>query len=472
MSTSAAEPEPIQAEPAERQPVERRPVKRKRHIDVTTYVTWFVVCLIAIPEVYVVRGPLGGLGAPAIIVAFGGLAWWIFATLYPGSGLHRGLQPIRWALFALVASILVSLAMANRGSIPGDQARLADRGVLLILAMAGIALLIADGMDSLERLQVLLQRIVTAVACISVVGIIEYETTNNFVASVFNKIPLLSPTMVVPFADFRAELNSSTRRVSGTAIHPIEFAVVLAMALPLAAHYALTDEVRHGWRRWWKVAVIFVAQPLAQSRSGIIAIAVAAVILLPAWPRAVRQKLYVWAIPAAIAGRVLFPGLLGTVRNLFLNYKNDPSYKDRIARYPKIFRFIHQHPWFGRGFQTFDAKTFFATDNQYLMSLIETGIIGTLVLIALFVTAVVLATSTKKWAQSEHERMLAQALLASTAGVAVSFATWDVFAYIMATGMIFLLLGSAGALWRLQRERARAPANGATAVQGLVGARA
>src|SRR5689334_748704 len=111
-------------------------------MDVTRYITWFLFCLFVIPQVYVFPGPLGGLGAPAAIFALGAFAWWFLATLYPGSGLHRGPQPIRIAMFVFIASITASLAIANRGEFPADQVRLGDRGLLLAFALAGIALLI------------------------------------------------------------------------------------------------------------------------------------------------------------------------------------------------------------------------------------------------------------------------------------------------------------------------------------------
>ena len=153
--------------------------------------------------------------------------------------------------------------------------------------------------------------------------------------------------------------------------------------------------------------MIVMAELMAQSRSGILVIAVATLVLLPAWPRAVRRRIYIGSVPALIAARVVFPGLLGTIQGLFLGYRSDPSYQFRVAWYPKIFHYISDHPFFGRGFQTFDAKTFFPVDNQFLMSLIETGIIGTLIFVALLVTAITLAAKSAKWATSENERLLA-----------------------------------------------------------------
>ena len=430
-----------------------RDAEGRRHIDVTAYVTLFIACLFSIPQIYVIRQAFGGLGAPAIFVGWGALLWWGYATIYPDSGIHRCRQPIRIALFAFLGTLVMSLALANLGEFPADQARLADRGILYIIAIMGISLLIADGIDTLERLETLFRRFVLAASLIAIIGIIEYETKANFVGAFFDHIPVLTRTGFVNFAGGDRSFTS-IGRVAGTATHPIEFGVVLAMALPFAAHFALTDQVKRGWRRWWKVLVIMIAELMAQSRSGLLVIVVATLVLLPAWPQAVRRRIYIGFVPALIVARVMLPGLLGTIESLFLGYRSDPSYQSRVARYPKIFHFISQHPLFGRGFQTFDAKTFFPVDNQFLMSLIETGIIGTLIFIALLVTAITLAAKSAKWARTENERLLTRALTASIAGVSVAFLTFDFFSYQMATGSFFLLVGSAAAMWRIQRQRA------------------
>ena len=395
---------------------------------------------------------LGGLGTPALIVAWGAAVWWLMATLYPESGLRRGRQPIRIALFALIASALVPLGLANRTALVAADSRAADRGLLYLIATAGIALLIADGIHTLERLEVLLRRIVLAASLIAIVGLAEYESKHNFIPTIFDRIPFLSQSRAVDFAGAASDFTS-IRRVSGTAIHPIEFGVVLAMALPLAAHFALVDRDNRGWRRWWKPVVILMAELTAQSRSGILVIIVASLVLLPAWPRAVRRRLYLLAVPALLAGKVIFPGLIGTIRNSFLGVKQDSSYQFRVARYPKIFHFISQRPLFGRGFQTFDAHTFFPVDNQYLMSLIETGIIGTLIFAAMLGTAIALVASARRYAATPEQRLLATALLASVSGVTVAFATFDFFSFAMATGTFFLLIGCSGAMWRIMREQ-------------------
>ncbi len=427
-----------------------------RRVDVVAFLTWFIACLFAIPAVYVFS-PLGGLGAPAILFGWAGFVWWAISWTFPGSGVHTERQPVRIAMFAMLATILVSFGTANRAPLAGDQARAADRGILFVLAMMGICFLVADGIDSFAELRKLLERLVLAAAWIAVVGILQYELKVDFVPSVFDSLsPLLSRTSQAVYFARGDSAFASIPRVAGTAVHPIEFAVVLAMVLPIAAHFALLDRVRTGWRRWWKVIVITIAELLAQSRSGMLSTFIAFAILVPAWPVFVRRKMYKWAIPSVLVARVAFPGLIGTIRNLFLGFQSDPSYKSRTEDYAKIPALVKEHPWFGRGFQTFLPKKFFYLDNQFLMSLIETGIIGLLAFIGALVTGITLANQARRWALTDEQRLLAQALLASVAGTTAAFATFDFFSFQIATGTFFLLLGACGAVWRVLRAEARA----------------
>jgi O-antigen ligase len=117
--------------------------------------------------------------------------------------------------------------------------------------------------------------------------------------------------------------------------------------------------------------------------------------------------------------------------------------------------FIAHHPWFGQGFQTFFPQTYFFVDNQYLTSLIETGVVGALALLTLFVTGWLTARSARLAAVDAQTRDLAQCLAASVAAAAVSFGTFDGLEFSIAPGLCFLLLGCVGAAWRLAGGRGR-----------------
>ena len=145
-------------------------------------------------------------------------------------------------------------------------------------------------------------------------------------------------------------------------------------------------------------------------------------------------------------------GLVGTLRNLFVAIGSDSSSASRTKAYAAAGSYITQHPWFGRGLGTFLPATYFYIDNQYLTSLIETGIIGLGALLTLFISGWLIARSARRATSDPEERHLAQCLAACVVVAMLSFSTYDALSFTMATGITFLLLGCTGACWRLLRE--------------------
>ena len=146
-------------------------------------------------------------------------------------------------------------------------------------------------------------------------------------------------------------------------------------------------------------------------------------------------------------------GLLGTISGLFLNVSSDTSTTSRTGAFSLAAPLISSHPWFGIGFGTFMPQTYFFTDDQYLGTLIETGIFGLAALLTLFATDWCVARGARRISTDLEMRHLGQCLAASAATAAVTFATFDAFSFVMAAGMTFLLLGCAGALWRFAQNQ-------------------
>jgi O-antigen ligase len=114
----------------------------------------------------------------------------------------------------------------------------------------------------------------------------------------------------------------------------------------------------------------------------------------------------------------------------------------------------------GRGFLTF-LPEYRILDNQYLGVLIDTGFVGLVALLGLFVTGAVTAQHLRSRLDNTGDRQLARALMASVASAGVSFALFDAFSFPMASGLVFLLLGAIDALRRLtwfEKDGPRAPA--------------
>jgi O-antigen ligase len=344
-----------------------------------------------------------------------------------------------------VLCIVASYVSANRHLMPVLELNGADRGLIFASAWLGILLLAADGIDSLDRLKTLLRRVVLGATAMAILGEIQFFTGLDAVKYIY--IPGL--TAQIPFSDLlsRADFN----RPSATALHPIEFGAVLVMSLPLAIHQARFASPGMRLRRWLQVIIIGMALPMTVSRSAILGLVVVLLVLLPTWPKRDRRTAYLVILLSSVAMWATVHGLAGTIRSLFLNISSDTSTTSRTSALSVASSFLAQHPWFGRGFGTFLPQVYRFLDDQYLGSLIETGIVGFLGLVALFITGWLAARNARRISINPETRHLGQCLAASVGAAAVSFATYDALSFPMGAGLTFLVLGSAGALWRLVR---------------------
>jgi O-antigen ligase len=338
---------------------------------------------------------------------------------------------------------------ANRQALPALQENGADRGLISLAGWLGVLLLAADGIDRWDRLHTVLRRIVTAASVIAAIGITQFATGLNIAKYV--SIPGF--TTKVAFTDLTVRYGLN--RPSVTTAQPLELAAVLALCLPLALHQARFAPAGSRLRCWLQVALIAGVLPMTVSRSAVVVLAAVALTILPTWPKRERRAVYLAVLGAAGLLWVAVPRMLTVFYQLFSQIGAESSSESRISAYSSAATFIAQHPWLGRGFQTFFPQTYFFTDNQYLASLIETGVIGLLALVALFATGWWVARSARRTVADAKTRDLLQCLAGSVAVAAVSFATFDGLSFAIATGLTFLVLGCAGAAWRLVRAQQR-----------------
>ncbi|MDQ3932797.1 MAG: O-antigen ligase family protein [Actinomycetota bacterium] len=410
-------------------------------LDAVTVLSVYLGLLLLIPSELII-GSVGFAVTPASLVGLFALIWWIASRLLPGLRGATGLQPIRLAVYALAFSALASYAVAFSRPIAGVEFRAADRGLFQVATAAGLALLAADGIGDLRRLNVLLRRLVLLTSIVAAFGILQFTTGLDIAR--FLRLPGLVPNGALDFIGSRSDF----RRVAGTAAHPIEFGALLAVVLPLAAHYAFTSD-RRRWVWWLCLMTTVLAIPMSLSRTPFVGLAGAALVLWPTWPPRRRRRALL-ALPVfAVALKAAVPGLLGTIRSLFTNLSSDPSTQGRTADYALVGRYVARHPVLGQGFRTFLPKRYELLDNQYLLTLMETGIAGLVALLLLLLVPVFILKRARQRTQDPQVRDLAQSLIASMVVFLLAFATFDALSFPMVAGLLFLLLGCGGALWRL-----------------------
>ena len=416
-----------------------------RKADAVTLLTLYLFFLLAIPS-RLIFAPLGGAGAPSTILGAVLFGWYLLSWIQPSSKVDTGRQPMRRAAILFLCAVLASYISANLHTLPSLELNGADRGLILTFGWLGVLLLAADGVNSIERLQTLLRRLVFGGTAMAMLGIVQFFTGLN--AAQYILIPGL--TINQPYTDLLA--RGSFNRPSATAIHPLEFGFVLAMILPIAIHQARYARPGLRTRRWLQVSVIAATLPMTVSRSAMLGLIASLIVILPTWPKRDRRLAYAVIVLSVFALRTVIPGLIGTIRNLFLQASSDSSAQSRTAAFGHAAPLISAHPWFGQGFGTFLPHTLFFTDDQLLNSLIEIGAVGLIAVLGLFVTGWILARGARRATSNPEMRDLGQCLAASMAVALFSYATFDAFYFPMAAGLTFFMLGCVGAAWRLARD--------------------
>jgi O-antigen ligase len=436
------------------------------------FVVGYAGLRLCIPSQLVLR-PLGAAGSPASLWGICALVWWVVTTV-GGKNPVRGLTGIRLGFGALTLAVLTAYAAGNLTGwyappsirqatdefwtllpatvleITDTMISAADRGLMSFAGWLGILLITADGLRSRNDLERLTTWLVRFGAFVALLGIVQYFTEID-IAGLF-RIPGLSANSEFGEVVSRSVVN----RVSSTATHPIELGVAMAALFPLALHHSLHARGDgRSLRAWIPTALIGAVIPMSVSRSGILVAGVACLVLFLGWPRGWRVRALIVLPFAAVAMRLLAPGLLGTIRSLFANLDADPSVSGRTDDYAVVLQLYAENAIFGRGLFTFVPRYYRILDNQLLMILIELGVVGLIVTVFAVGTAFFGALGARRRTRDPLLRHLCLAIAASISGLVASYATFDAWGFPITAGLSFLLFGMAGCAVNLARREER-----------------
>jgi O-antigen ligase len=425
-----------------------------RRLDATTILTGYLVLAFFVPSNLALPA-LGGVGTPANVFALLGLLWYLATWLGGGILPAPGTRLPRVVMCVLAAAVLLSyLADATRDS-SHEEVLGADRGLIGLGVWVALVVLASAGIQERSRLETLMRRLVVLGTVVALIGYYDFFAATNIADSIH--IPGLQSST----AGISAMDRGSFTRPRSTTAHPLEFGGMLAILVPFAVHQAFDPVRRHAGalRRWAPVAIMAGALPLTVSRTSIIGVFIVILVMVPRW-KPQRRWAAIGIVLGSVAGfKVIIPGLIGTITNLFASFlsNSDSSTQARTVKYSAIVPYLSERPWFGRGFGTFTPDLYFFTDNQYMLTLAETGIVGLVALLALFVTGIHQGGAIRRLARTESDRELGQAFLASALVALVISATFDALSFPMYAGMFFLTLGAGGSyLGFIRREAAAA----------------
>jgi O-antigen ligase len=388
----------------------------------------FALSLVAIPQVNRL-GPFSVTGPMVVGVVAGAL--WAAGRFLPGA--RAGPLPrVSVALLAFVAAALASYALAQLRLLETVETRAADRHIALLVMLAGVTLLAADGLRNRRQLRAILGVFVVIAAAQATLGILQVGGLDLPGITRVN-----SPRGGFP-------------RVAGTARHPIDFGVFCAVALPLALHFtafAATRRLRVAAAG--AAAALGAGAALSVTRSALLGLVVGAAVLLAGRRGARRWGLLGAALVVLALTPLVVPNFASSVGEMVGSASESPSVQSRIADYEPVIDHVARHPFLGRGTGTFEPSVHFVLDNNYLSLLIEVGLIGVVAFVAVVGLALAAARAVRSHSEDAAVRDLALAIAASLGVLAVAMGTYDLLAFQLGGGSLFLLLGCAAALDRL-----------------------
>jgi hypothetical protein len=416
--------------------------RRPTYIDAASLLSLMVGLTLLVPSNLILPG-MTDLARPGLLVGFMLFCWWVLVRFTSHLAM-TGPQPIRWAVLAFMVSALISYAAGFLRGLTTMEANGADRVMLFFCVFSGVVLTAADGVPNWLRVRGVLKVLVLCAAAIAVIGLVQFLLA--FDITQYLIFPGLEPKgWAIGF-----EVRGGGIRVAATTTHYIELAAVLALALPFAVHFALFSR-RPLRRRLALVAAMLIAAGVSAtiSRTGILAIALMFVVMLPVWSWRMRYNVAAVSVGLLAALAVVNPGLVNTLVRLFDDPSSNPAFTVRAERYPLVFYYVAQRPWLGRGTGTWIAPQYQILDNQWLDTLLSNGVIGVAALAGLHITGIVLAGLALRRCTTPEDRHLCAALIATQVIALVVAGTFDSLSFSTYTMVVALTLGFCGTVWRL-----------------------
>lgn len=421
----------------------------------TPWLLGFLCFLIpALPTYVVLPGPLKSNGSPArmIAVLFFGLVILGF-VMVRRSGHARRISPGALILLAYFALWLTTYGVALHGFdyTPGwtSTASSMTRALIALTANVGVALYVITRVKTVRQRHFVLGCLTVGLAFAALVGILQTA------ANVDIRYLFQPPGFVLNTDELALTERAGVARALGTSAHAIEYSVLATVLLPLAIYFARNAATRNA-RILSACACVLavVAMPTGISRTGVIALGAALLVLMLA--HTVRHIVTGIVIGALAAGAyvVTFPNIANALWVTIVNSEQDPSVLGRTADYAEVSETFRAHPVFGLGLGASPPDVYGYLDNEWLQAIVQGGLVGIVAMLLLMGGGIFGIAAALRRATTRSERDLAYTLGASFAAIMVSSFTFDVLGFQQAALLLFVVFGM---LWSTFRVSSPGP---------------
>jgi O-antigen ligase len=401
----------------------------------------YVFLLVAVPSRFIV-GPLGGAGAPSLVLGVACLLWWLWSRLRGVPISPRNSTPIRLAAGFFAAAVAASYIAACVRPITASELSLATLALINVAGWLGALLLSHDGFIPPERIRVLLGRLVFAGTALAAFGLIQFATHRSWIDQ------MTIPGLAENHTAYAVQTREGFTRPSGTATHPIEFGGLLAMTLPIAVAWSASNRTAGALSRWAPSLLTLIAVALSGSRTTLVCATAGLLVVGFRLDREARRLGLVGLVFAGMGIFLIVPGMLGSVLGLFTGIGSDSSAQSRFDSYPVATAYAAHSVLFGRGLGTFLPR-YRIFDNEYLLLLVEIGVVGVASVMVLSITACWVGLRLPEDSLDRPRRLMAQGLVGGVVAGAASLALFDAFSFPMVPGLLFFIIGLIGAMQRV-----------------------
>jgi hypothetical protein len=376
------------------------------------------------------------------------LALWALSLTAARRAPRLRASPVHYAFATFVLIAVLSLVQGADVTVRLGEFELGVRKLALLLSYVALFLVVASCVRPGEVRP--LMKLVCGLAAITALGVLwEYRTGFN----VFYEVT----QMVLPVS-MPAELGNvdslGRKSVIGPTIHPLAPAMMMACAMPyvLISMYDCPEMRRK--LLWGALAGLLFAAALATGRkTSLIAPLMSVFVLVAFRPQLLRQLLPA-ALGLLVIAHIAAPGALGGVGEAILpqNLFSTNSAVNRQSDYSAIRPDVINHPFLGRGYETYDQKKYRILDNQYLTTMVGTGALGVIAYFSIFASIFLVAFRVAR-NRGGDSASIAIAIAATTVALALGSALFDLLAF---PQIPYLLCFFAGFAVVLSRELAPA----------------
>ena len=328
----------------------------------------------------------------------------------------------------VLALLAVAVTLVNGVALVHDPANLGTsvQRYLLFADQVLVLFVLCAVLRAVDDLVWAAKVIVLAFTGAALVGIIENTTGYRPVAAIFGSVsPLLNATLTT---------RGGFKRPRGTFEFAQEFGLVLAFVVPLAVAWITLR--RRSVFPVIACALIVIVSLLTISRSAVIAMGVGALVLVIfSRSRSIRAAALV-GLGGVLIATVVFSSWWAA----FSGSDTTASVEARFDRPPVVAGLVANHPWTGVGLSGIEDQVL-VTDNQYVLTYAEIGVVGTVALGALWI-GIVVALGWGLFSPPSPERMVLVGCLAGVVGGLVGAATIDLFT--LGGSRVFWLLAALG----------------------------